>query len=94
MSDEAENESQICSINYGAEFQGLVITYQEIEHHYYDIHTALLNAFLNDNYAILILQGYMMALVKQTDKFYLFDSHARDSCGMPDLHTNYFFFPI
>ena len=26
----------------------------------------------------------MMALVKQTDIFYLFDSHARDSCGMPD----------
>ncbi len=84
MSDEAENENQICSINYGAEFQGLVITDREIECHYYDIHTALLNAFLNDNYAILILEGYMMALVKQADNFYLFDSHARDSCGMPD----------
>ncbi len=94
MSDEAENENQICSINYGAEFQGLVITDREIERHYCDIHTALLNAFLNDNYAILILEGYMMALVKQTDNFYLFDSHARNSCGMPDLHTNYFFFPI
>ncbi len=81
---DAENENQICLINYGAEFQGLVITDQEIECHYYDIHTALLNTFINDSYAILILEGYMMALVKQTDNFYLFDSHVRDSCGMPD----------
>ncbi len=26
----------------------------------------------------------MMAIVKQRDNFYLFDSHARDFCGMPD----------
>ncbi len=82
--DYAENENQICLINYGAEFQGLVLTDRDIECHYYDIHTALLNTFINDSYAILILEGYMMALVKQTDNFYLFDSHARDSCGMPD----------
>ena len=83
--DDAENENQICFINYGAEFQGLVITDQEIECHYYDIHTSLLNALsANDSYAILIFEGYMMALVKQRDNFYLFDSHARDSCGMPD----------
>ena len=38
----------------------------EIESHYYNIHTALLNAFfINDSYAILILEGYMMALIKQ-----------------------------
>ncbi|CAB4019299.1 deleted in malignant brain tumors 1 -like [Paramuricea clavata] len=29
-------------------------------------------------------EGYMMALMKQADFFYLFDSHARDSSGMPD----------
>ncbi len=84
MPDEAENEDQICSINYGAEFKGYVITEKEIESQYYDVHTALLNTFLNDSYAIMILEGYMMALVKQTDNFYLFDSHARDSCGMPN----------
>ena len=40
----------------------------EIESHYYNIHTALLNAFfINDSYAILILEGYMMALIKQTE---------------------------
>ncbi len=36
MSDEAENENQICSINYGAEFQGLVITDREIERSNFD----------------------------------------------------------
>ncbi len=82
MPDDAENENQICLINYGAEFQGLVITDCEIECHYYDIQTALLNTFISDSYAIVILQGYMMALVKQTDNFYLFDSHARDSYVM------------
>ena len=26
----------------------------------------------------------MVAVMKQNEFFYLFDSHARDSCGMPD----------
>jgi hypothetical protein len=80
---EAENNNQIWSINYGKELQGLVMTDQEIESHYCDIHTALLTTILNGSHAILILEGYMMALIKQMDSFYLFDSHARDSCGMP-----------
>ncbi len=80
----AKSVNQICHINYEKELQGLVITDQEIESCYYDIHTALLNTFANDCSAILILEGYMMALVKQTDNFYLFDSHARDLSGIPD----------
>ena len=82
--NEAKNENQICFIKYGKELQGLVITNRKIASHYYDIHTALLNVFSNYSFAILILEGYMMALIKQTDFFYLFDSHARDSSGMPD----------
>ena len=78
--NEAKNENQIWFINYGKDLQGLVITNREIESHYYDIHTALSNY----SCTILILEGYMMALIKQTDFFYLFDSHARDSNGMPD----------
>ena len=84
VSNEANNENQIWFINYGKELQGLSITRQEVESHYYDIHTALLNVFSNYSYTILILEGYMMALMKQADFFYLFDSHARDSNGMPD----------
>ena len=75
--NEANNENQIWFINYGKELQGLVITNREIESHYYDIHTALLNVFSNYSCTILILEGYMMALIKQTDFFYSFDSHAR-----------------
>ena len=84
VSNEANNENQIWFINYGKELQGLIITRQEVESHYYDIHTALLNVFSNYSYTILILEGYMMALMKEADFFYLFDSHARDSNGMPD----------
>ena len=83
VSNEA-NENHIWFMNYGKEFQGLIITRQEVESHYYDIHTALLNVFSNYSYTILILEGYMMALMKQAHFFYLFDSHARDSNGMPD----------
>ena len=77
--DETKNENQIWLINYEKELQGVVIiTNQEIELHYYDIHTALLNVFLNNSYqySILILEGYMMALIKQSNFFYLFDLHA------------------
>ena len=38
----------------------------------------------NDSYAIVILEGYMMALIKQTEFFYLIDSHARGLNGMPN----------
>ena len=84
LPDGEGNESQIWLINYEKEFQGCVISDQEIESHYYNIYTALVNTFLNDSYAILILEGYMMALIKQTEYFYLFYSHARDLHGMPD----------
>ena len=47
-----------------------------------NIHTALLNALFNDSYGILILKGYMVALIKQAEFFYLIDSHARDLNGM------------
>ena len=81
--NQAKNENQILFINYGNEHQGLVIMEGEIESHY-NIHTALLNTFFNDSYAILILEGYMMALIKQTEFFYLIDSHARGFNGMPN----------
>ena len=82
--DQDLSESQIWTIHYAKELQGLVIGDQEIESHYYNIHTALLNTFLNFNHAILILECYMIAIIKQTDFFYLFDSHARDVSGMPN----------
>ena len=79
-----KNENQMWFINYRKELQGLVMTVREIESHYYDIHTVLLNTFLNYSYAFIVLEGYMITLIKQTDFFYLFDSHAKDSSGMHD----------
>ena len=84
LPDWEQNESQIWLIKYEKELQGHVISDQEIKSHYYNIHTALVNTFLNVSYAILILEGYVMALIKQTKHFYLCDSHARDLHGMPD----------
>ena len=44
-----------------------------------------MNTFAHHKYAILILEGYMMALINGLDSaFYLFDPHARNSAGMPD----------
>ena len=83
---EVENENQVWFIKYRKELQGLVITDREIAFHYYDIHAALSNTFLKNSCAILILEGYMMALIKQMNTFFLFDSHARDSNGMPNPH--------
>ena len=81
----AENESKIWIRNYKKELQGLVITDQQIQPHYYDIHTALVNTFVNDSgYAVLMLKGFMMVLIKQMEFFYSIDSHARGLDGMPD----------
>ena len=33
---------------------------------------------------MLVLDGYVMAVIKKSDSFYLFDSHARNCLGMPD----------
>jgi hypothetical protein len=57
--------SQISHINYEKELQGFVITVIFTQSGYYDIHTALFNTFANDCFSILVLEGYMMALVKQ-----------------------------
>ena len=61
-----------------------MITNKEIPSYYYKIHTALTNTFIKCKYAFLILEGYMMALIKQEEWFYLFDPHAHNCLGMPD----------
>ena len=60
------------------------MVHETIECHYYDIHTAIASTFLNNNFAILMLQGYMITLMKQQNHFYLFNLYARDGNGMPN----------
>ncbi len=52
QNNNAKNENQIWFIKYGKEHQGVIITVQELESHYCDIHTALLDMFLN--YIVLL----------------------------------------
>ena len=78
------NENQIWFINYGKEYQGLVIIDREIESHYFNIHTALLNTFSKNSSVILIFEGYMVVLIKYIDAFFLIDTNVRNFNGMPD----------
>ena len=42
----------------------------------------LINALSDSSNAMLVLDGYVMAVIKKTDFLYLFDSHARNSLGI------------
>ena len=44
----------------------------------------LINAFSDSANAMIVLDGYITAVIKDSESFYLFDSHARNSRGMPD----------
>ena len=74
------------NIKYKDSYQGSIIALdQQNNSPYVDLQTALMNTFTSDNYAFIILDGYVMALIKHTDNcIYVFDSHARNEYGMPD----------
>ena len=78
--------STLWAINYKDFYQGRVA---RGEHEnvalYLSLHSALINTFSNDNYAFIILQGCVMALIKHFDDcIYVFDSHSRNYYGMPE----------
>ena len=54
---------------------------------YWSLSDALMNTFMISWYAICVLEGYMIAIIKTSlqlqDYFYTFDSHSRDSSGWP-----------
>ena len=54
---------------------------------YWSLRDALMNTFTISQYAICVLKGYMIAIIKTSfqhhDVFYIFDSHSRDSLGWP-----------
>ena len=73
-------------IEYKDFYQGTIYSVDnQNDSPYLDLNTALMNTFTSDNYALIILDGYVMALMKHTDNsIYVFDSHARNEYGMPD----------
>ena len=63
--------------------QNQISPYHQHDSSYLDLHSALMNDFFNNNYAFIILKGYIMALIKHSDYcIYVFDSHARNFYGM------------
>ena len=79
-----DNEQLICVIDYKQELQGFVVTNEEIPSHCHKMHIAIANTFVKYKYAFMILESYMMALIKHLECFYLIDSHGRNVLGMPD----------
>ena len=47
-----------------------------------------MNIFRHNKYAIVILHGYTMSITHSQDCFYMFDSHARNTEGMPAPNGN------
>lgn len=43
-----------------------------------------MNAFNDNDFAFIILEGYILALINTVDCIYVFDSHVRNNFGMPD----------
>ena len=65
-------------IKYGKEYQGLFITDRELGSHYYDIHTALLDTFLNYSSTILILAVKNLSKLLETKLFVSFPNLQQD----------------
>ena len=56
-------------IDYKQELKGLVIINEEIPSHYHKMHVAIANTFVEYKCALMILESYMMALIKHIDCF-------------------------
>jgi hypothetical protein len=71
-------------INYGKDRQGSIITNEhEVVAPIVNFGSALMNTFTKSKDAILVLDGYMMALMHDINSFfYFFDPHARNYFGM------------
>ena len=77
----------VCVTDYKQELQGLVIINEETPSHYHKMHVAIANTIVEYIYskcAFMILESYMMALIKHIECFYLIDPHGRNVVGMPD----------
>ena len=77
------------SVIFGDIFQGSFFcnTQNDNDSPFIPLHTSLQNVFTNDNSAIFILEGYMISIIHSPNSgFYVFDSHARNPLGMPDMN--------
>ena len=49
----------------------------------YSLSDSLVNVFSSSNEAILLLDGYMTAIIKNDSEYFFFDFHEHDKNGMP-----------
>ena len=49
----------------------------------YLLSDSLVNVFSSSNEAILLLDVYMVAIMKNDSEYFFFDSHECDKCGIP-----------
>ena len=76
-------DNQTYAMRYGTLYQGYTHTSTadlQNPSFFFTLHEALSNTFALSNKALLILSGFTVALMKPSyDKFFLHDSHERDS---------------
>ena len=77
------NNVEYC-LNYSQFYQGRIDRSFCGEGPFCSLKQVLINAFSDSVNAMIVLDGYIMAVIKDSESFYLFDSHARNSRGMPD----------
>ena len=79
------NDNPLWSVEYKEFYQGRVNCDEyENESPYLTLRSALMNSFNDNNFAFIILEGYIIGLINNVDCIYVFDSHARNNFGMPD----------
>ena len=67
-------------------FSGNLNNISSVEYPFLDLETALAMTFSFNPYAVFIYNSFSIALLEQGDCFNLFESHARDSDGMPNVN--------
>ena len=79
----SQNNVEYCW-NYNKFYQGSIDRSFCGDGPFFSLKQVLINAFSDSLNAMLVLDGYVMAVITKSDFLNLFDSHARNSLGIPD----------
>ena len=83
--------SEMFCVTYGSLYQGYIgdsYLNRLSPSFFYALNETLANAFSLSNGALLLLQGYTLALMQSQESeksYFLYDPHERDSTGMPSV---------
>ena len=76
-------DSSLLTIKYGNEYSGFFNGSVVELPCTYSLSDSLVNVFSSSNGAILLLDGYMAAIMKNDSEYFFFDSHKCDRSGIP-----------